>query len=44
MSEHEESSGNIVELLLREPAVVARLEDYRPDPDGAADDDAPAAA
>ena len=43
MNEHEESSGTIVELLLLEPA-VAWLEDYRPDPDGAADDDAPAAA
>lgn len=43
MSEREES-GTVLELLLREPEVVARLEDYRPKPDEAPDDDEPAAA
>jgi hypothetical protein len=42
MSEHEENGG--VELLLREPEIVAWLEDYRPDPDEAPDDDEPQAA
>ena len=43
MSEHEENGGG-VELLLREPEIVAWLEDYRPDPDEAPDDDEPQAA
>ena len=42
MSEHEETS--VVELLLREPEIVAWLEDYRPQPEDAPDDDGPAAA
>ena len=40
MNEREE--GTVVELLLREPEIVAWLEDYRPAPDaGAEDDDEP---
>jgi hypothetical protein len=35
----EEPRGTVVELLLREPEVVAWLADYRPDPDEAPDDD-----
>jgi len=41
VSEHEEGTGNVVELLLREPEIVAWLSDYRPDPDEAPDDDEP---
>ncbi|HEY8029156.1 MAG TPA: hypothetical protein VIE38_06555 [Gaiellaceae bacterium] len=37
MSEHEESS--VVELLLREPEIVAWLDDYRPLPETAEDDE-----
>jgi hypothetical protein len=44
MSEREEASGNVVELLLREPEIVACLEDYRPDPEEAPDDEPPRAA
>jgi hypothetical protein len=45
MHEEEESGGTVVELLLREPEVVAWLADYRPHPDEAPDDDdTPAAA
>jgi hypothetical protein len=44
MNEEEESRGTIVELLLDEPEIVAWLADYRPEPDEAPDDDAPAAA
>ena len=44
MSEHEEPTGNVVELLLREPEIVAWLEDYRVEPDEAPDDDPPQAA
>jgi hypothetical protein len=40
MTEREET-GNVVELLLREPEIVAWLEDYRPRPDEAPDDDEP---
>ena len=40
MKEREEN-GNVVELLLREPEIVAWLEDYRPEPDEAPDDDEP---
>ena len=31
MSEHEESGGNVVELLLREPEIVAWLEPLEQD-------------
>jgi hypothetical protein len=47
MHEEDESRGTVVELLLREPEVVAWLADYRPGPDEAPDDDdddTPAAA
>jgi len=37
MSEHEETS--VVELLLREPEIVAWLDDYRPLPETAEDDE-----
>jgi len=36
-----EDTGNVVELLLREPQIVAWLEDYRPQPDEAPEDDEP---
>jgi hypothetical protein len=42
MSEREEAT--VVELLLREPEIVAWLEDYRPEPEEAPDDDPPRAA
>src|SRR6266545_2291523 len=38
MSEHEESSATVVELLLHEPEIVAWLEDYRPEHDEEWDD------
>jgi hypothetical protein len=41
MSENEEQHGAVVELLLRDPDVVAWLEDYRPAPDAEPDDDEP---
>jgi hypothetical protein len=44
MHEQEEPRGSVVELLLREPEIVAWLEDYRPQPDEAPDDDPPQAA
>ena len=44
MNEDEEPRGSVVELLLREPEIVAWLEDYRPQPDQAPDDDPPQAA
>ena len=44
MSEREESGATVVELLLREPEIVAWLEDYRAEPDEAPDDDPPRAA
>jgi hypothetical protein len=44
MREEEEPRGTVVELMLREPEIVAWLEDYRPEPDEAPDDDTPAAA
>jgi hypothetical protein len=44
MGEREESNGNVVELLLREPEIVAWLEDYRADPEDAPDDEPPRAA
>ena len=41
----EEREGTVVELLLREPEIVAWLEDYRPAPDATVeDDDEPPAA
>jgi hypothetical protein len=39
VSEREEAT--VVELLLREPEIVAWLEDYRPPPDAAEDEDDP---
>jgi hypothetical protein len=39
MNEREE--GTVVELLLREPEIVAWLEDYRPEPEQAPEDDPP---
>lgn len=44
MHEEEEPRGTVVELLLREPEIVAWLEDYRPQPDEAPDDEPPQAA
>ena len=45
MSEREENGGTVVELLLREPEIVAWLDDRRrPAPDEAPDDDPPQAA
>jgi hypothetical protein len=44
MHEEEEPRGSVVELLLREPEIVAWLEDYRPQPDEAPDDEPPRAA
>jgi hypothetical protein len=44
MHEEEEPRGSVVELLLREPEIVAWLEDYRPQPDEAPDDEPPQAA
>jgi hypothetical protein len=44
MNEEEESRGTVVQLLLREPEIVAWLEDYRPRPDEAPDDEPPRAA
>jgi hypothetical protein len=40
MSEHEDSgAATVVELMLREPEIVAWLEDYRTQPDESPDDD-----
>ena len=45
MSERDEQNGTVVELLLREPEIVAWLDDRRrPEPDEAPDDDPPQAA
>jgi hypothetical protein len=44
MNDEEARQGTVVELLLREPEIVAWLEDYRPQPDEAPDDEPPAAA
>jgi hypothetical protein len=45
MSEREEQGGTVVELLLREPEIVAWLDERRrPEPDEAPDDDPPRAA
>jgi hypothetical protein len=40
MTEREESGATVVELMLREPEIVAWLEDYR-EPEEASDDDEP---
>jgi hypothetical protein len=37
--EREPQEGTVVQLLLREPEIVAWLEDYRPRPDATPDDD-----
>jgi hypothetical protein len=42
MSEREEAT--VVELLLREPEIVAWLEDYREEPDDTPEDEPPRAA
>jgi len=39
-----ESLGAVVNLLLHEPEIVAWLDDYRPEPEEAPDDDTPTAA
>jgi hypothetical protein len=45
MSERDENGGTVVELLLREPEIVAWLDDRRrPEPDEAPDDGPPQAA
>jgi hypothetical protein len=42
MSEREEQGGTVVELLLREPEIVAWLDERRrPEPDEAPDDGGP---
>jgi len=41
MSEREDPGATVIELLLREPEIVAFLDDYRPEPDDASDDDEP---
>jgi hypothetical protein len=44
MNEHERK-GTVIELLLREPEIVAWLDDFRhPEPEEAEDDEPPAAA
>jgi len=40
----DERESNVVELLLREPEIVAWLDDYRPEPEETDDDDPPSAA
>jgi hypothetical protein len=41
----DERDSNVVELLLREPEIVAWLDDYRPEPDEVdSEDDPPQAA
>jgi hypothetical protein len=39
-----EEGGTVIELMLRDPEIVAWLEDYRPDPEEAPDDEPPRAA
>ena len=39
MHEQESSAATVVELLLREPEIVAWLEDYRPEPPADDEDD-----
>lgn len=40
----DERDSNVVELLLREPEIVAWLDDYRPKPQEANDEEPPDAA
>jgi len=40
----DEQGSNVVELLLREPEIVAWLDDYRPEPQEADDEEPPDAA
>ncbi len=40
----DERESNVVELLLREPEIVAWLDDYRPEPEEHDDEDPPHAA
>jgi hypothetical protein len=45
MSEREEQGGSVIELMLREPEIVAWLDERRrPEPDEAPDDEPPRAA
>lgn len=45
MSEREEQGGSVIELMLREPEIVAWLDEWRrPEPDEAPDDEPPRAA
>ncbi len=41
MREPEHAGTTVVELLLREPEVIAWLDDYRPEPDEDEHDDEP---
>ena len=41
MSEPEEQGATVIELMLREPEIVAWLEDYRPTPYEDLDDEEP---
>jgi hypothetical protein len=41
MSEHEEKGGTVIELLLREPQIVAWLEPPAPERERPEDDDEP---
>jgi hypothetical protein len=40
----EERTGTVIELLLREPEIVAWLDDYRPEPEETDEDEPPHAA
>jgi hypothetical protein len=44
MTDREDPGATVVELMLREPEIVAWLEDYREQPDEAPDDEPPHAA
>jgi len=45
MSEREEQGGSVIELMLREPEIVAWLDERRrPEPEEAPDDEPPRAA
>jgi hypothetical protein len=45
MSEREEQGGTVIELMLREPEIVAWLDEWRrPEPDESPDDEPPQAA
>lgn len=41
MTEHEEATAAVVELLLRDPEIVAWLDDDRTEPEETPDDDPP---